>query len=193
MRIRYLATFGLVCIGLTAAGHAAEDKPADKPAGREFSVADGKLLLKAPVNWKTVKPENGIVEHEFSVPPAEGDEISGRVTVMGAGGTVDANIQRWFGQFTQPDGSATKDKAKVKKSQVAGEEVHWIDISGTFSDKRGPFNPAPAAERPKYRMLAAIISSKKHGNYFVKFYGPERTVTENEKAFVEMIAGLKKK
>ena len=58
----------------------------------------------------------------------------------------------------------------MKKIKVAGEEVHLVDLSGTFKDQRGPM--APAVERPKYRMLAAIIAAEPAGNYFIKFYGP---------------------
>ena len=115
----------------------------------------------------------------------------GRVTIMGAGGAIDANIDRWYSQFSQPDGGSTKERAKVKKIKVAGEEVHLVDLSGTYKDQRGPM--APAVERPKYRMLAAIITAGPLGNYFVKFYGPQKTVTDHEKAFLTMIEGLERK
>ncbi len=42
-------------------------------------------------------------------------------------------------------------------------------------------------------MLAAIISSKDEGNYFIKLYGPQKTVAENEKAFARMIDSLERK
>jgi len=157
----------------------------------KISLADGKLLLKAPGTWVRKAPQSSIIEHEFAIPPAKGDAAEGRMTVMAAGGGIDANIDRWYGQVTQPDGGSTRDRAKVKKVQAAGEDVHLVDISGTFKDQRGPV--APAVERPKYRMLAAIITTKTMGNYFIKFYGPEHTVADNEKAFVSMIEGLERK
>jgi hypothetical protein len=164
-------------------------------AGQEnpstVSLAGGKLELKAPANWTRKRPQTAIVEHEFAIPPVAGDAAEGRLTVMAAGGGVDANIDRWYGQFTQPDGGNTRDRAKVKKIKAGGQDVHLVDISGTFKDQRGPM--APAVERPKYRMLAAIIATPKLGNYFIKFYGPERTVTENEKAFLGMMESLQAK
>ena len=69
--------------------------------------------------------------------------------------------------------------------------MHLVDVSGTFKDQRGP--AAPAVERPKYRMLAAIVATKSLGTYFIKFYGPEHTVADNEKAFLTMIEGLEQK
>lgn len=183
-----VAVSGLLCCAHLAPIVSAAD------AEQAIKIADGKLQLDAPPAWKRVKPQSGIVEHEFSVPASEGDEQAGRVTVMGAGGSVDANIDRWFGQFTQPDGGDTKAKFKdkLKKLEIAGTEVHLVDVAGTYKDQRGPFNPAAAVEREKYRMLAAVITSPKLGNYFIKFYGPERTVADNAKGFDEMIRSLKK-
>jgi hypothetical protein len=156
-----------------------------------IDMAGGKLTVKAPPDWKRIAPRVRIIEHEFAVPAAEGDNADGRLTVMAAGGSIQDNIDRWYGQFTQPGGGSTRDKAKVKNVIVAGHKVHLVDVSGTYKDQRGPV--APAVERPDYRMLGAIIETPDAGNYFIKFYGPERTVAKNEKAFVEMIEGLQAK
>jgi hypothetical protein len=156
-----------------------------------MELAGGKLQLTAPATWVRKQPQTRIVEHEFAIPASKGDSADGRLTVMGAGGGVDANVERWYGQFTQPDGGDTAKRGKMKKIQVAGQDVHLVDISGTFRDQRGP--AAPVVERPNYRMLAAIIETKSLGDYFIKLYGPEKTVAEQEQAFVKMIEGLEQK
>jgi hypothetical protein len=107
---------------------------------------------------------------------------------MGAGGGVEANVERWYGQFTQPDGGSTRERAKVTKKKLAGHDVHLVDISGTYRDQRGPM--APAVERPNYRMLAAIVETDTLGTYYIKLYGPKQTIADNEKAFAAMIEGL---
>jgi hypothetical protein len=178
-----LVIFGYLVAACGAAALAAEPTTLD--------LAGGKLQLKAPASWVRKKPQTMIVEYELAIPAVEPDTADGRMTVMAAGGGVEANIDRWYSQFTQPDGGATRDRAKAKKIKVAGEDVHLVDVSGTFKDQRGPMTPA--VERPKYRMLAAIIATKSSGNYFIKFYGPERTVTENEKPFLSMIDRLEHK
>src|SRR5688572_21822551 len=99
---------------------AAEDKP--DPG---ITRAVGKVVLKTPKEWVRKKPSNRIVEHEFETPPVEGDKLPGRITAMGAGGSVEANIDRWVGQFTQPDSKPTKDKTTVQKLKVNGQEVHY--------------------------------------------------------------------
>ena len=97
----------------------------------EFTVAEGRFSLTAPASFKRVRPRSMMVETEFSLPPVAGDDGSGRLTVVGAGGSIEANIDRWIGQFSQPDGSATKDKAAVKKLKVAGCSVTLVDVTGT--------------------------------------------------------------
>jgi hypothetical protein len=157
------------------------------------TIGDGAFSMNVPEGWVRKQPKVNFIEHEFEVPAAEGDEKPGRVTIMGAGGSIDDNIARWAGQFSQPDGSETSDKLKTRKATVAGQDVTFVDIRGTYEDKAGPFVPGPGVKREKYRMLAAIISTKKAGNYFIKFYGPENTITGQEANFIKMIEGLQAK
>jgi len=156
-----------------------------------FSVAEGKLSFTAPKEWVKKMPRTRIVEVEYEVKAAEGDEQPGRLTVMGAGGSIEDNITRWMGQFEQPDGSKTKDASKVEKVSINGQEVHMVDISGNFDDKPGPF--VPGVKRENYRMLAAIVVTKEAGQYFLKFYGPKKTITENEKQFKAVVESMKVK
>ena len=180
----------IVSVAVIVSGLAGNDAFGQAKAS-SMELAGGKLALKAPAGWAAKQPQSSIIEYEYAIPAAKGDSIDGRLIVMAAGGGVDANIERWYTQFSQPDGGSTRDRAKVKKLSVAGEEVHLVDLSGTYKDQRGP--AAPAVERPKYRMLAAIIATKGAGNYFIKFYGPERTIAEQESAFVKMIESLERK
>ena len=164
-----------------------------RAADDKIAVAEGKLVVTAPAGWQRKRPESGIVEHEFAIPKAEGDDADGRMTVMGAGGSVDANIDRWLGQFLNAEGEKlTKEKAKIEKKKIAGEDVVLVDIAGTYVDKP-PFAPGSGTQRKNYRMLAGVVTTKQHGNYFFKFYGPEKTVEANEDAFVKMIESLEKK
>jgi len=186
---RPTVALGVLCL-LAAICSTAAATDADK-GEHAISFADGKLKLVAPDSWKRTKPQNNVIEHEFAIPAAEGDARDGRLTVSTAAGGVEPNVQRWIGQFIQPDGSDTKNRAKTKKLAAAGEDIFLVDLSGTFKDQAGPF--APAVERPKYRLLGAIISTKKLGTHFVKFYGPEKTIADNEKGFMKMIEGLEEK
>jgi gluconolactonase len=184
MQIRH-SLFPLLLFGARIAAGAAADDAQD----HTLKFADNKLQLKIPDKWQKRPPANRVIEFEFAVPKAEEDENDGRVTLAGAGGSIEANLERWKAQFETPDGGAAK--AKVTQQKIAGCDVHLLDISGTFKDK--PPNSGTEVRRTGYRMLSAIVASKDEGNYFIKFYGPQRTVTENEKAFAKMIDSLERK
>ena len=155
-----------------------------------FPIAGGTLSLEAPEGFERVQPKSGMIEAEFAV-PSEGELPAGRMTVMGAGGTIEANIDRWCGQFTQPDGGETKAKLTKKSLKVAGCGVTVVDIPGTSLDQPGgPFAGGPTITRPDYRMLAAIVETPGEGNYYVKFYGPTATVERHAAGFQKMVEGM---
>ena len=156
-----------------------------------YTIAEEGFSLAAPEGWKRVQPKSSIVETEFAI-PSEGEGLQpGRMTVMGAGGSVQANVDRWYGQFAQPDGSDTKSKATTKKVKLAGCDVTIVDITGTYKDApAGPFAGGKAVDRPDYRMLAAIVETPDRGNYFLKFYGPGKTVAKYADGFRAMVEGL---
>ena len=185
----FLATVGLALAPITSRPASAEPATAEALA---FTIADGAYALQAPADWQRTTPKSGIVETEFAIQPEAGDgTAAGRMTVMGAGGSVQANIDRWYGQFSQPDGGATKDKAATKSLKVAGCDVTIVDVSGTYKDSPGgPFAGGATVERPGYRMLAAIVETPDDGNHFLKFYGPARTVERHAAGFRRMIEGM---
>lgn len=183
MLLSLSAFLSFVVVAAPARGQAVADQAT-------FTIADGAFSLAAPADWKRMPPKSRIVETEFEVPGA-GEAAAGRMTVMGAGGTVAANIDRWCGQFSQPDGSNTKDKTATKKLTLAGCGVTIVDIPGTYKDMPGgPFAGGEAIDRPNYRMLAAIIETPDAGNYFLKFYGPAASVAQHADGFRKMIEGL---
>ncbi|MEM7782808.1 MAG: hypothetical protein AAF623_05605 [Planctomycetota bacterium] len=187
------AMFSLGNLSATLAQETTDQKKEETKTAEPFdvTVCDGKLSFKADGNWKMVPPKSRILEAELKIPRTGDDEADGRLTIMGAGGSVEANIQRWQMQFKQPDGSATSEKTKVVKEEVDDQEVNFVDITGTFLDSPGgPFSGRPKVEREDYRMLAAIIATKSNGQYFLKLYGPKATIDKNAKEFKEMVKSM---
>lgn len=176
---------GLV-IHLVAGGVQGEQAAPPQEKGVDVKIADGALILKAPAQWVRKQPTSNIVEHEFALPRAEGDEADGRLTIMAAGGSVEQNIDRWVGQFKAPAGGEVAKKTEKKK--IGEQEVHWVDLQGTYLDRKGPF--APATEKNEYRMLGAIIVAPGKGQHFVKLYGPVKTIGQQEKSFRAFIDSL---
>jgi len=170
----------------TSQTDAATDKD---PVDLSVPLKDGAVEFTASKNWKRKKPRSSIIAHEFSTKSAEGDEKPGRITVMAAMGSIDANIARWKKQFVPPQGKSADDITTVTKTNKDGNTFHVVDISGTYMDQpKGPFGPK--VEQAGYRMLGAIVTVKDEGQFFLKFYGPKKTVDAEEKAFREFVNSL---
>jgi len=182
--------FGALIAIFPSLTNAQDAKPTD------MELADGKIKLVAPAEWIKVQPKSNIVQFEFTAPKVEDKAQAARVTFTASGGTIEQNIERWYGQFEQADKSATKDKAKIEKFDVDGQTIHWVDIPGTFKDTMGagPFAPSKAPTlRENYRMLGAIIETKGMGNHYVKITGPADTVEKLAEGFKKMLKDLKVK
>lgn len=106
---------------------------------------------------------------------------------QGQGGSVEANIARWSGQFTRNGALAP---SKVAKRTVHGLPVTTMDVSGGYAGMSGSVT-ASQAPQPDYRMLAAIVENP-GGNLFVKFTGPSKTVAANEQKFEQLLASFQK-
>jgi hypothetical protein len=172
-------------LSVALAATAADD---EKKVDTAISLGEAKVQLQAPKQWTKLKPRfAGIVDYEFSVTAAEDDKTDGRVTIGGAGGGLEANFERWIAQYSQPDGKSTKDVATREKKKIAGQEVHFIDITGTY--KGSQFTNEPMQEN--FRLLGAIFVTEKQGAYYVKFYGPRVTVAANEEVFNKLLESLK--
>ncbi|MEL7500258.1 MAG: hypothetical protein AAFN77_21865 [Planctomycetota bacterium] len=158
----------------------------------DVEIRDGRIVFSASGKWEKVKPRSRIVEFEIKVPKEKGDTKDGRLTIMGAGGTIDANIDRWKKQFEIAKDAEDKDMMAVMKKKINDQQVTMVDITGTFIDAPGgPFSGGQKIERPDYRMLAAIIETEMDGNYFVKLYGPKKTIGKHFKRFKKMIDSVK--
>lgn len=185
-------------IATPAASTIAQEKPAEADKESEskgVQVKLGDLTMLTPGTWEKAKPRSRMLSHEFSAPAkAEENDPTARITVMAAGGSVDANIQRWYGQFSQPDGKSTKDVAKTEKFEVDGTTVHWVDITGTFAESMGggPFAPGKVVKREGYRMIGVIaIPKESRAQYFIKMTGDAEVVGKLADDFKKSLKEMK--
>jgi hypothetical protein len=156
-------------------GKAATGDGAAPENGGGGEIQAGAIRLTAPAGWVRSPARSQFVAAEFQLPKAEGDERDGRLTVSVAGGSVDANLERWRGQF-----GGKPDKDTQDEIPIAGLTVTVVDLSGTYNDSMGPF--APGEQRPGYRMIGAVVPA---GNqlHFIKAYGPEKTMEQHAAEF----------
>ncbi len=144
-----------------------------------------KITLTAPDGWQRNQAGSQFVLAEFALPKAEGDDADGRLTVSVAGGSIEANVDRWKTQF-----GGKPEKESQQQFEAGGLQITVVDFGGEFNDQRGPF--APAAIRPGYRMLAAIIPVDGE-LHFIKATGPEKTIAANAEKFNAFVRSVRKK
>jgi hypothetical protein len=149
--------------------------------------ANGNLTFKAPEGWVTEKTTSTMRVAQYKLPKADGDPEDASLVLyyFGAqqGGSVQANIERWINQIQQPDGSASKDKAKTETMTVNGLKVTSIDVTGTYTaEMMAPGSVGGRHNNANYRLRAAVIETPK-GSYFPKLVGPANTVAKWEQAY----------
>lgn len=145
----------------------------------------GSFTFKRPATfaWRAVPP-GGMRAAWLTVgdtsDPAKGGEVTFFHFGPGVGGGVDANIQRWVGQFT-PDKPETK--PVIEKAEVKGVKLTRVRMEGTFASGMpgGPTKPLK-----DYAMLGVIMESP-NGDVFVKFTGPADMVKTASGAFEELV------
>jgi hypothetical protein len=111
---------------------------------------------------------------------------------MASGGGVEGNLQRWYGQFTQPDGKATKDVAKVEDFEAASKKVHVVKITGTYSGGMQA-GGRPAQKKENYMLVGGIIEANDAGTFFVTMTGPSADCEKLAENFVKMLKGMEAK
>ena len=140
----------------------------------------------APAGWKTEAPQP-MRAATYTVSAAPGDKANAECGVYffgaGQGGSVDANIERWKGQFKDASGKPAPAKI-IRRPANKAITITTIDTSGQYSGLGGPISSGPSV--PGYRLLGAIIESP-GGNIFVKFVGPVKTVSANQAKFEQLL------
>ena len=148
------------------------------------------LKWTAPSAWSN-KGSAPMRAATYVVPPAQGDKESSECVVYffgtGQGGNVEANMDRWKGQFTQGGKAAP---AQIQKRTVHGLPLTTIDTSGDYSGMGGPLAGKQTVEAG-YRLLGAIVEGPE-GNVFIKFAGPAKTVAANQRNFEQLVNSFEK-
>jgi hypothetical protein len=146
-----------------------------------------------PPGWKLQPQGSSMRLATYQIRPAAGDQDIAECGVyyfgQGQGGSVEANIDRWVGQFQQTNGKPSKDTAKMEKRTIHDLKVTTVDVSGAYSGMGGPSAPE-GPPKQSYRLLGAIVEGPQ-GLVFFKFTGPAKTVRENQSIFEKMISSLK--
>jgi hypothetical protein len=134
------------------------------------------LVWKMPSGWQDSPNPNAMRLATYHAPG--GVEVS----VSRAGGSTDANIQRWIGQFD----SVGRDTRTEKT--VRGLHVVTVDVTGTYVGG-GMTMGADSAARPGWAMVGAIVDGRGLP-YFFKMMGPAAAVLAARPAFDRLVDGI---
>ena len=158
------------------------------------ALAAPTLTFNAPADWKVVAPSSSMRVAEFALARVAGDAEDASLVVYffgGSGGIVQANMDRWIGQLSQPDGTPSSSVAKTSNLDVHGLKVTMVDVSGTYVAETSP-GASEHFNKPGFRQIAAVVETP-GGPYYVKFLGPDKTVAKWKPSFDEFMKTIEYK
>jgi hypothetical protein len=134
------------------------------------------IVWRAPDAWQKAANPNAMRLATYRVPG--GVEVS----VSRAGGSTEANIQRWIAQF--------EDLARDTRAEkiVHGLQVVTVDIAGTYVGG-GMTMGGPAEPKHDWAMMGAIVESG-DPPYFFKMTGPAAAVLAAHPAFDRFVESV---
>ena len=164
--------------------HAGVDLEGSAPQPAGGSPVGG-VGWEVPEPFRSQTPSSSMRVAEYLF-PEEAGETAGTLTVFyfgrGQGGSVQANIDRWVGQFTLPSGR----EPSVERSEVNGLAVTVIDVTGTYNGGMGSAEGAPSSGQ---RMLGAIVEGPE-GPVFFKMVAEATLVARAVAPFGELVASF---
>jgi len=167
------------------AGHPPIDDQATRPRTAlesETPPAEEPLLeWKAPARWQLVPNPSTMRIATYRVPRAPGDAADAELSITRAGGSADANAERWIHQFDE----AGQKTAKRTTRAVGLAEVAMVEVQGTYSGGMGQ----EGASQPGWALVGAIASTPGMP-YFFKLTGPEKSVRAARREFDALIDSL---
>ncbi len=185
MKTKLISSWVPLCLLLALALGAGQNVRAENAA--TFKV--GSFTFTRPDKWESVPPASPMRAAQFKVTDVDG-KTSAEVAFFqfgpGGAGGVQANVDRWLGQFNEP-----KDKinAKVEEVTIGKTKVTYVSAEGTF---RSGMPGGPTTPLPDYGLMGAMVGGDGDNVIFIKMTGPKGLVKPATADFKKMVeSGLK--
>ena len=150
-------------------------EPANEPRVKQFEG----ISLTVPAGWTEKAPASEFIQAEFQLPGSGGPA---RLTMSSTGGGIEANLERWRGQFTVGPNDPPPEQTTIP---VDGAEAVVLELTGEFHDQFGG-----AGTRSDWGLLGAAIPTGP-AHLFLKLTGPRETVAAHREAFRQMVAAAR--
>jgi hypothetical protein len=186
----FVLWLSVILVGFLMIVPACTKKDGGTPANAALSSVAGTaggVKWSVPIGW-TVQAERPMRIATYAVAAAEGDAEGAECAVSffgtGQGGNVDANIDRWVGQFESP-GLPSK-----ASQEIGGVKVTTVRVSGNYLAPGGPMMQS-TGKKENYRLNGAIVEAPE-GLVFFKMTGPAKTIEAATAAFDAMVRSIAK-
>jgi hypothetical protein len=152
------------------------------------------LFWIIPQDWQA-EADRPMRVATYKTPSAPGDSDPGEIAVFyfgpDEGGSVEANVDRWFNQFEQPTDIPQSESSTRENLTVNGIPVTIVRTSGTYTAAAGPMVGRQDV-RPGYKLIGAIAEGPQ-GAVFFKFTGPASTIDSGEEDFMTLVRSISRK
>jgi len=194
----FMRKIGYIVLLVIFAGCSSEQQDQQQNAQNQMQMQQTQrqveLDWKAPAEWVKEQPSSNMRVAQYKL-PGPGDAAAAELAVFnfpGTGGTVEMNLERWYGQFQQPDGSVTQELAEKQILSVNGMPSTIVYVTGTYLEAQsGMMMDGPVTERENYAMLAAIVETGA-SPWFFKATGPAETIDAWRDEFTAFVKTIQK-
>jgi hypothetical protein len=178
----------LALLAQLVSSHGGPSALAATPAPVFPVTSGGGLTWAVPKTW-VPGPSSAMRLATYFLPVSAGDAERPELAVFwfgpGKGGSVDANVERWFSQFASSPGDPKPTRSLMRTGVLP---VTLVRAAGTYSSGTGMGDTSPA--KSGFALRGAIAEGP-DGAVFFKLTGPRRSMAAAGMDFDALVASLK--
>jgi hypothetical protein len=149
----------------------------------------GEFTFTRPAKWEWVESTSKMRKAQLKVTDAESKasaDVAFYYFGTGGAGGVEANVERWLGQFAEPRDQIN---AKIDHTTVGKTKVTYVQAEGTY---KSGMPGGPTTPNPGFALIGAILESD-DGNVYVRMTGPKEFAKSLVVEFKKMVESNLKK
>jgi hypothetical protein len=156
-------------------------------AAQATTVALLDYRATVPAGWTATAPTSRMRLAEYTVATTAGPaEAVVYFFGPGQGGSADANLARWKGQFSTPDGSPVYERITRDSTRTARLTI--AEYRGTYARGVGA-GSGPDGARPN-NTLIAVVAETRSGTLFFQLFGANAAVAASRTAYLGFIRSM---
>lgn len=160
----------------------APDAP-DAPDRDQTTASFPGFTAPKPATWTWQPPRGRMRAANYVVPGSSGMNQAHLVVFQGIGGSVEANIDRWVGQFRSPEKGPVE--PVLSRLEADGIPITIVELAGEHRRMgAGWYTPNQA-------FLAGIVEAEE-GHMHITLTGQQETVAANRDAFITFLRGIRR-